>query len=704
MTAKPALPGSLAANPRLSRWLAIGRDGTVTVTSGKVELGQGILTALAQIVAEELDVDSARIRMVAADTTVSPNEGVTSGSLSIQDSGAALRRVCAEARALLIERAAERFGVRANLFTVEDGTVSGGGRSATYWELTDDGLLERDATGAVAPKAPADYRIVGRAAPRRDLPDKVMGRPRYVQDLMLPDMLYGRVVRPNRRFARLLAIDDTRARAVPGVLEVVRDSGFLGVVAEREDAAIAALRALRRDSSWEEAPAGPVDIDAWLRANAVEHKTISEKADDAAAARATRRFAASFAKPYISHAPIGPSCAAARWRDGGLDIWTHSQGVYNLRRDLAMVLGLADDVIVVRHVEGSGCYGHNGADDVALDAALLARAVPGRPVLLQWMRDDEFGWAPVGPAMAVDLAARLDADGHIVDWQHELWSNGHTQRPGRGEIPTLLASWHVEKPFPCPPAMNGPLPAGAADRNAIPLYTFANQRVVNHYVRDMPVRVSALRSLGAFANVFAIESFMDELALAAGADPVDFRLDHLEDPRGRAVIEAAARRAGWADWQAADGRGHGIAFAKYKNLGAYCAVVAEVEIGRDVRVRRLVIAVDAGLAVNPDGLANQIEGGAVQATSWTLKERVAIDERGISSRSWEDYPILRFAEVPAVEVEVIDRPDLPSVGAGEAAQGPTGAAIANAVGHTLGVRVRTLPLTAEAIRAAIERA
>jgi CO/xanthine dehydrogenase Mo-binding subunit len=704
VTGKPALPGSLAAIPRLSRWLAIGRDGTVTVTSGKVELGQGILTALAQIVAEELDVDLDRIRMAAADTTRSPNEGVTSGSLSIQDSGAALRRVCAEARALLIERAAERLDVRANLFTVEDGTVSGGGRSATYWELIDDALLDRDATGTVAPKAPADYRVVGKAALRRDLPDKVMGRPRYVQDLVLPDMLYGRIVRPDRRFARLLSVDETKARAVPGVVEVVRDGSFLGVLAEREDAAIAALRALRRDSRWEDAPAGPTDIDAWLRTHAVEDKTISEKTDEAAAARARRRFAASFAKPYLSHAPIGPSCAAARWRDGGVEIWTHSQGVYNLRRDLAMVLGLAADAIVVRHVEGSGCYGHNGADDVALDAALLARAVPGRPVLLQWMRDDEFGWAPSGPAMAVDLAAALDADGRIVDWRHELWSNGHGQRPGRGKIPTLLASWHLAQPFPCPPAMNGPLPAGAADRNAIPLYSFANQRVVNHYVRDMPIRVSALRSLGGFANVFAIESFMDELASAAGADPVAFRLRHLEDPRGRAVIEAAARRAGWADWKASDGCGHGIGFAKYKNLGAYCAVVAKVEVEREVRVRRLVIAVDAGLAVNPDGIANQIEGGAVQATSWTLKERVAFDERGIASRGWEDYPILRFSEVPAVEVEVVDRPDLPSVGAGEAAQGPTGAAIANAVGQALGVRVRTLPLTADTIRAAIERA
>jgi nicotinate dehydrogenase subunit B len=704
MSAASPLPASLAKNPRLSRWLSIHRDGTISIFSGKVELGQGILTALAQIAAEELDVDPARIRMVAADTTRSPNEGVTSGSLSIQDSGAALRRACAEARALLIERAAERLGVRANLFTVDDGTVSGGGRSATYWELADDALFERDATGTVPPKAPRHYRVVGTRAPRRDLPDKVMGRPRYIQDMTLPNMLFGRVVRPSHRFTRLLTVDETRARAVPGVVAVVRDGSFLGVLAEREDAAITALRALRQHSTWEKAPALPSEIHGWLRENAVEHKTISEKADEAARGRAARTFTASFAKPYISHAPIGPSCAIAEWHGDRLAVWSHCQGIFNLRRDLAMTFGIAEDAIVVRHVEGSGCYGHNGADDVALDAALLARAAAGRPVQVQWMRDDEFGWAPSGPAMTIDLAAALDAQGRIVDWRHELWSNGHAQRPGRGDIPTLLASWHLAKPFPCPPAVNGPLPAGAADRNAIPLYAFPNQRVVNHYVRDMPIRVSALRSLGGFANVFAIESFMDELANAAGADPVAFRLRHLDDARARAAIETAARRAGWDDWKPADGRGHGIGFAKYKNLGAYCAVVAEVEVDRAVRVRRLVIAVDAGLAINPDGIANQIEGGAIQSTSWTLKERVRFDERGITSLGWEDYPILRFSEVPAVEVALIDRPELPSVGAGEAAQGPTAAAIANAVAHALGVRVRTLPLTADAIVAAIEQA
>jgi CO/xanthine dehydrogenase Mo-binding subunit len=412
---------------------------------------------------------------------------------------------------------------------------------------------------------------------------------------------------------------------------------------------------------------------------------------------------ASYTKPYISHASIGPSCAIARIDDGKLMVWSHSQGIFNLRRDLALALAMREDAIVVRHVEGAGCYGHNGADDAALDAALLARAAGGRPVQVQWMRDDEFAWAPCGPAMALSLRAALDPQGNIVDWQHELWSNGHSSRPGRSQGPALAAAWHLARPHERPSAINLPLPAGAADRNAIPIYDFPNQRVVNHYVREMPVRTSALRSLGAYANVFAIESFMDELAQAAEIDAIAFRLRHLEDPRGRAVIDAAARRAGWSNWKPVEGRGHGIGFAKYKNVGAYCAAIAEVEVGREVRVNRLVLAVDVGLVINPDGVINQIEGGAIQSTSWTLKEEVKLDARGIASLDWEHYPILKFSEVPAVEVELIDRPELPAAGAGEAAQGPTAAAIANAVAHALGLRVRELPLTYEKIAAAISQ-
>jgi CO/xanthine dehydrogenase Mo-binding subunit len=695
--------GSLEKNPRLSQWLRLEHDGTVSVFSGKVEIGQGILTALAQIAAEELEIAPERIRMIAADTSRSPNEGVTSGSLSIQDSGFALRRACAHARVLLLERAAERLGVPVSGLRVEDGTVCAGERSTSYWKCADTALFECDVGEHVSSRSPVERRVVGTSSPRRDLPDKIAGRPRFIQDMVLPRMLHGRVVRPPHGFAGLGSLDDTKAKSIPGVVAIVRDGGFLGVLAEREDVAVAAQRALRSAASWKEVAPLPQDIHAWLKENAIDHRVISEKSDNEARSHEARTLTASYSKPYISHASIGPSCALAQFEGDKLAVWSHSQGIFNLRHDLAMALGMREEAVVVRHSEGAGCYGHNGADDVALDAALLARAAGSRPVRVQWMRDDEFGWAPCGPAMALELRASLDSEGNIVAWQHDLWSNGHSSRPGRSDQPALLASWYLARPYQRPSAINVPLPAGAADRNAIPLYDFPHQRVVNHYVRDMPVRTSALRSLGAYANVFAIESFMNELAQAAGADPIAFRLRHLSDPRAREVIEAAAHRANWRGWVPSEGRGHGIGFAKYKNLGAYCAAVAEVEVGHEVRVNRITLAVDVGLAINPDGVRNQIEGGAIQSTSWTLKEQVRLGERGITSLGWEEYPILRFSEVPVVEIELIDRPELPAVGAGEAAQGPTAAAIANAVENALGVRVRDLPLSPERIIAAIER-
>jgi CO/xanthine dehydrogenase Mo-binding subunit len=695
--------GSLEKNPRLSQWLRVHPDGTVSIFSGKVEIGQGILTALAQIAAEELGIRVERIRMVTANTATSPDEGVTSGSLSVQDSGTALRRACAQARALLLACASRRLAAPTGDLRVDDGAVHAGNRGTSFWECADDALFDVDVDASVDPKLPRNYGVVGRRAPRLDLPDKIAGRPRFLQDMMLPGMLFGRVVRPPHNFARLASLDEGKVRSMVGLVAVVRDGSFVGVLAEREEIAIAAQRALRHGAAWEKTRKLPQDMQTWLRQHAVEHRVISEKADIDARARAAKTLEASYSKPYISHASIGPSCAIAQFQGEKLTVWSHSQGIFNLRRDLAMALGMREDAIVVRHGEGSGCYGHNGADDVALDAALLARAAGGHPVQVQWMRDEEFAWAPCGPAMTLSLRAALDVDGNIVDWQHELWSNGHSSRPGRCENPSLIAAWHVARPFERPAAINMPLPAGAADRNAIPLYDFPNQRVVNHYVRDMPVRTSALRSLGAYANVFAIESFMDELAAAAGTDPIAFRLRHLNDPRARAVLERAAQGANWAGWKPVEGRGHGVAFAKYKNLGAYCAVVAEVEVDQEVRARRLVVAVDVGLVVNPDGVANQIEGGAIQSTSWTLKEQVRLDTHGIASLGWEDYAILSFSEVPAVEVELIDRPELASVGAGEAAQGPTAAAIANAVAHALGVRPRELPLTPERIIAAIER-
>jgi CO/xanthine dehydrogenase Mo-binding subunit len=706
----PALPGSLADNRRLDGWLAINADGTVTVFTGKVELGQGITTALAQIVADELDVDLARIAMISGDTSRTPNEGVTSGSLSIEQGGAALRFAAAEARELLLSAAAAKLGANASELTVRDGVVvAADNRRVTYWEVTTADLLQRDATAKAKPKAPAARKLIGTSVQRRDIPAKVTGGAAYVQDMRLPGMLFGRVVRPPSYRAKLIAVDEAAARTLPGVVAVVRDGNFLGVAAEREEQAIATANALRASAKWQETadlpPSGSALYDHMKRARLVD-TIVNEKTNAEAAAKAVKRVEASYTRPFQAHASIGPSCAVAQWKGGKLTVWSHTQGVFPLRADLAKALALPPADIVVSHREGAGCYGQNGADDVALDAALVARAAKERPVKLQWMREDEFAWEPYGSAMAMRLSAGLDASGSVVDWQHDVWSHAHSMRPGDPNGCNLLAAWHLEKPLAAGPGRNIPQPSGGSDRNAVPLYVFPQQKIVNHLLPEMPLRVSALRTLGAYANVFALESFMDELAAAAGADPVAFRLRHLTDPRAKAVIEAVATMAAWKPGEKGDGRrGRGFAFAKYKNLAVWCAVIAEVVVDPQtgaVRVLRIWAAADAGMIVNPDGLANQIEGGCIQSTSWTLREAVAFDATRILTRSWTDYPILRIDEVPAVEVKLIDRPDERPLGVGEGSQGPTAAAIGNAFANATGKRLRDLPFTAERVMAVMK--
>jgi nicotinate dehydrogenase subunit B len=720
-----ALPPSLAANPRLGDWLRVLPEGVVEVRSGKVELGQGVLTALAQVAAEELDVDVARVRMVAAVTGISPDEGYTSGSMSIQYSGAALRVACAEARAIYLGVAAARWKLPADVLTVQDGTIAASdGRTTSYWELADDRRLDRPATGLAEPKAAADYRIVGTSVPRVDLPDKLAPRPRFLHDMALDGMLYGRVVRPPSRGATLLDVGTEPAMARPGVVAVVRDGSFLGVIAEREEVALRAADLLRAEAKWQEQPTLPDedDLPAFLTSAPAETSVLAESAPPASrpagpAGTAARSHQATYHRPYLAHAAMGPSSATALARDGGnganggdwgnwdgirLEVWTHSQGVYLLRRELARALKLPAEQVRVRHVEGAGCYGHNGADDAAMDAALLALAVPGRPVQVVWSRPDELGWAPYGPAAVVCIAADVDARGDVLTWQHEIWGNGHVTRPGLARPIGLLAASHRDGGEQIEAAADPPMErGGGSGRNAVPGYAFPAYRAVSHRLSVMPLRTSSMRALGGFANVFAIESFMDELAQAAGRDPVEYRLAQLADPRGRAVIEAVVRRSGWAGWSASGSAGHGIGYARYKNSSAYCAVVAEVEAVTEVRVRRLTIAVDAGLVINPDGAENQIEGGAIQATSWTLKERVRFNSLSVTSDTWDSYPILRFSEVPAVEVEFLPDHGNPSLGVGETAQGPTAAAIGNALYDALGVRVRTLPLTQQQIIAAM---
>lgn len=701
----PKLPVSLAANPRLSSWVKFTGDGRVAISPGKVEIGQGLVTALAQIAADELDVEIGRIEMIRASTAASPNEGVTSGSLSIQQSGRALRHACAEVRRRFLTAASERLAVDASLLDVDDGTISGPGNVRTsYWELAGDVSLDHDATADATAKTATRRAVAGHSVQRIDIPDKVFARPRFIHDSALPGLLHGRVLRPDISGAKLIALDEAAARAVPGLIAIARDGSFAGVIADTEAAAETALKALRKGATWSAGEPLPDedDLAGFLRSQPVETTIIDTRtATTRGPVRTLRR---QYTRPYIAHASIAPSCAMARWDGDRIHVWTHSQGVYLLRADLAIVLKLPAESIVVEHMEGAGCYGHNAADDVALDAVLLAKAAGGRPVRVQWSRHDEMFHAPFGAAMAIEIEADLDTDNEIVGWRHAIWSNGHAARPGRAAQPALLAATEIASPYPRmistnPPAANG----GGADRNSVPLYDLPAWTVTSHRLLTMPVRTSALRTLGAQGNVFAIESLLDEIAALRDEDPIAFRLQHLRDERAKDVIRTAAQRAAWKP-QKRWGIGHGVGFARYKNTGAYCAAIAEIEGADDIRVRRLTLAVDVGEAINPDGAINQIEGGAIQATSWVLKERLRFDRTRIISTSWTDYPILTFSEVPAIDVEIIRRPEIEPVGAGEAAHGPVTAAIANAVYDCLGVRVRDLPITRDRIIAAMELA
>jgi nicotinate dehydrogenase subunit B len=674
---------SLESNPRPASWLTIDPARRVLVRSGKVELGQGVLTALLQIVAEELDVGPSRVEMVATSTDESPDESYTAGSLSVQHSGGALRAVCAQVRAHFLAAAAARLQVPAETLTVADGEIlAPDGRRTSYWELATEVPFDGDVGAGASPKKTTDYTIVGRSEPRRDIPDKVAGRPRFIQDLRPAGLLHGRVVRPPSRGALLLSVDETDAWKVPGVVAVVRDGSFLGVVAEREENALRALAALRTGCVWKEQDSLPPEheLAEFLVSAPAEETVLSDTAGDAAPA--ARSVYARFSRPYLAHAAIAPSCGLAIWKDGRLSVWSHSQGVHKLRTAICRHLQLGPEDVVVQHVQGAGCYGHNPADDAAYDAVLLARSVAGRPVRVVWTREDELSWGPLGPAMVVDIAVDLDEAGRVQRWQHDVWSNGHAHRPGPAGAP-LLAATHVEAAALSLPATDPPVQNGhGSGRNAVPLYDLPRQLVRAHRLQTMPLRTSALRALGAHLNVYAIEMVVDE--------------------RARAVLLAAAERAGWGSGDREPDVGLGVGLARYKNRGAWCAVVAEVEAAASVRVRRLTIAVDVGLVVNPDGVVNQIEGGALQALSWTTKEQVRFDARTVTTRTWEDYPILTFSEAPPVDVVLLDRPGDASLGAGEASIGPTAAAIGNALHAATGLRVRTLPLTAANVVAAMD--
>jgi nicotinate dehydrogenase subunit B len=699
----PSLPGSLVDNPRLDRWIKFLPDRTVRVATGKVEIGQGVVTALRQIAADELDMPLERVIVLSGDTTDGPDEMYTTSSLSISMSGGSLRLVCAEVRAKAIERAALRLNCSPQDLTVDDGRFQQNGKPTEqdYWTVAGEIDLTQKPTGSAAPKPVSAYRFVGQSVPRIDLPKKLTSGG-FIHDERPDNLLHARMLRQPNPGATLASLDEAAIkRAAKGELQIVRDANFVAFVSPVESVAQAAAAAAPQHAKWNDVRHITPDQQeaAWLKGQPAEDRRIGAP-EPPTPLKNVVHFTVS--RPYIAHASMAPSCALAEFKDGHLTVWSHGQGMHPLRKNLAPVLGLPLEAITARHLHGAGCYGHNGADDAALDAALIAQRLPGKCIRLQWRREEEFGFEPVGPAMLVTLHVALDDKGRPADWTSEIWSGTHVQRPGMGSG-SLLASEALANPPPevvptDPPEARG----GGGTRNAVPLYDVPAHRILHHLVRRPPVRTSALRGLGALPNVYAVECLMDELAAKVGEDPVAYRLSILSEKRARRLIERVAERANWkARDSGGNGKGLGFAFARYKNTAAYAAVVAAVTVQESVKVDRVWALADAGLVVNPDGARNQLEGGIIQAISWTLKEQVKFDDQGIASVDWDRYPILKFSELPEIDADLVEPDGNPTLGVGECTVGPTAAAIGNAVAHALGVRINDMPLTRERIMNAL---
>ncbi|HEY1881171.1 MAG TPA: molybdopterin cofactor-binding domain-containing protein [Caulobacteraceae bacterium] len=694
------IPANLAANPRLDRWVGFETPGQVRVAVGKVEYGQGALTGLAQIAAEELDVAPDRLTLVNPQTDRSPDEGLTVGSMSIETSGAALRAACAETRALFVRAAANRLACDTDEIDVRDGVFlcSGASTGLDYWGLAADVDLAVAPSGKARWKTPDRHRLVGRALDRLDLPPKLFGAA-YVHDLDLPGMLHARVLRQPGPEAELTRLDEAAIRRVAGEgVEIVRDRDFVAFVSPSECDADAALATAERTSVWRRLRDLPPGI-----SEAVSLKDLGSEdftvGDPPPEASNRRRHQAVYSRPYIAHGSIGPSCAVAWFEDGRLTVWTHAQGVYPLRSLVARVCDRAVEDITVIHAQGAGTYGHNGSDDAAVDAAVIARRLPGQPIRVQWRREDEFGHEPLGTAMHIELAAELDAGGALVDYTAEIWSGSHTGGRGNALAQTALGR---SPPVAAAPVGPGGVRFSGAILNATPSYDIPERRFTEHAVAATPVRTSSLRGLGGPVNTYAGECFIDELAAIAETDPLTYRLAMTSDPRGRRVIETVASMADWSRrGPAGSGRGLGLAYCRYRDRGAYVAVAASLIVETEVRLEHLWCAADCGQVINPDGVRNQLEGGMIMGASWALKERVRLGGAGVLSLTWDDYPILRFDEIPPIDVELVMAQDQRSVGVGEVSVGPAMAAIGNALAHALDTRIRDLPFTRERIAQAL---
>jgi nicotinate dehydrogenase subunit B len=684
-------------------FLAVHADGSVTIYTSKVDVGTGLRLAMSQMVAEELGVPVERISVVEGDTALTPDQGGTGGSTGIPRGAVEVRQAAATARQAFLKLGAERLGRPVAELTLADGQVrpAAGGPGIDLGALVGEKRLALKVDPQAPLQDPTHYTVVGKPLLRPDVPGKCTGQHVYVQDFTVSGMLHGRVIRPPAVGATLLAVDESSLSGIPDV-RVVRIESFLGVVAPDEWAAVRAARTLKATwSPWQGLP-GSAGLDRYVREGTVERtEALVSRGDPAAALpAAATQLAATYTWPFQSHASLGPSCAVADVRPDGTTIWTASQGPHNLRRNLAKIFSLPEDKLRVIFLDASGSYGTNGSDDAAADALLLSKTV-GRPVRVQWMRQDEHGWDPKGPPQVLELRGGLDADQRITAWDTQMWLPVNVQgyRPFLAVDAAGMTQAHGRS-------------AGLTSQNGDPPYAASNVRVLVHWLKETPLRLSNLRAPGKIANVFAVESFTDELAAAAGADPVAFRLRGLTDPRAIDVLKRATEMIGWQARPSPNPRpaqdnvltGRGVAYARYKQSENYVAMAMEVAVdpaSGKIGVRRVTCAHDCGLVVNPDGLRNQIEGSIVQTLSRALHEEVTFDHSRVTSVDWVSYPILTFPEVPAIEVALLDRPTLPPFGAGEASTAPVAAALANAVFDATGVRLRAVPFTPDRVKAAL---
>ena len=688
-------------------FLAIDKTGNVTIYSGKVDVGTGVATALRQIVAEELDVPIERTKLIQGDTLLTPDQGKTWASLTIQIGGMQLRQAAAAARQALVTEAAKRLGT--DQLTVTDGVISGNGKKVSYGELIGGKsfAITLDPKQPVKEKAPKDYKIVGNSHPRVDIPAKVAGRFTYMQDFKVPGMLHGRVVRPAAIDAKLESVDHSALKSIPGTVEVVREGNFLGVVASNEWDAIRGAAAIK--ATWSKSETLPDQAKLWdhVRATKVVKDEVTSNTGDTAEAMGkdgAKVIKATYDFAIQTHGSIGPSCAIAEFKDGVLTSWSASQATHDLHKQLAQMLSLPLDKVRCIYVEGSGCFGRNGHEDAAADAALLAKAV-GRPVRVQWSRADEHGWDPKGPPTMMDMQASMDTQGNVTAWEGTFYMPQQT--PNGFLVPLVAATLSGL------PAADHIAPGNVFQDSAIP-YKFGNVKTVCKRLETTPFRPSWIRTPGRMQNTYANECFMDELAAAANMDPLEFHRKYLDDKRGLELLDRLAALAKWekrpSPQKGSSGsvaKGRGISYVKYELVRTYVGAVAEVEVDRStgvIRVPKFYVVHDCGQIINPDGLKNQIEGCVIQTVSRTLIEELKFDRSHVTSLDWETYPILKFPQMPEVAIELIDRPNEKPWGAGEPSAAVIPSAISNAVFDATGVRLRSVPYTPAKVKTAMQAA